>query len=108
MSPDQIVVLVGAILGSSFLTAIVTTRSQARKVKADTQKVGVEAAQILSGASIAMIEPMEKQIARLSAQVDAAEFKAEQLNIQVEKMAKTLKWYNDKYGPPTGELEPIR
>lgn len=122
MTAEQIFQLIAVLGGLTGLASIITAIIQKRKIEAEADKSGADAAQVLSAASIALLAPMEKQLNTLSAQLAASQSRANELDdtlratktelADVQRMAhnlnRQLQYYRDKYGPPTDELQPVR
>lgn len=121
MTAEQIFQLIAVLGGLTGLASIITAVIQKRKIEAEADKSGADAAQVLSAASIALLAPMEKQLNTLSAQLAASQSRANELDdtlratktelADVQRMAhglnRQLQYYRDKYGPPTDELQPM-
>lgn len=114
----QIFVAVGGLTGIAALVSAFLTR---RKINSEAAKTGADAAQVLSAASVALLEPMEKQLKSLSDQLTRSQTRANQLDDTLQSTQRELRdaqrmahelnlqltYYRNKYGPPTDELERI-
>jgi hypothetical protein len=52
-----------AVAGGGGITALVLVVRQSRKIEADTTKVRVESAQVLTSATITLLQPLEERLA---------------------------------------------
>lgn len=70
MTSEALVTIIGAVLGSGALTAVLTSLANRRKSKADAGKTYIDGAQVLSSAALALLAPFQAQVDRLASQVE--------------------------------------
>jgi predicted RNase H-like nuclease (RuvC/YqgF family) len=104
LEPGRVVEIAIAVIGSGALTAIITAF-------VSRKRMGADAAQILSRSAVAMLNPMRKEVERLTERAEHLELKLTDTNKQLEechtmvkRLHKELAYYRDRYGPPPREL----
>lgn len=125
LDPGTIVTLVASIVGGgglfTFLSALITRK----QIKATSKKTDIDAASVLSTASLALLEPYQQQLNVLGEQLTRTQARAnnveEQLRVanndlrdtrdllvecnkSIADMRLQLNYYYDRYGPPTNEI----
>jgi hypothetical protein len=85
---DWLIPLVTLILGSGLatFTTLLLVPSQIRKLRGETNLSGADAAAKLSAASVAILEPAQKELARMTAQLEVAREKIDDLTGQVSAL----------------------
>lgn len=83
MDGASITQLIIAILAPTGLAAFLTAIYTKKKIYAEADAKEVDAAQILSAASIALIEPLNQQIENLTDKLQKAERRTEELSEQL-------------------------
>lgn len=94
MDPTTIFVAVLSLLGGGAAAALITAWFSRKKIQADAQYTSGQLTQTLTASSINLLEPLNKQI-------DQLEERLEKMQKQVDDMYRQLKFYHDRYGPPT-------
>lgn len=129
MNATQIFQFIMVAGGSAGVATLINAILSRRKIIAESHKIGVDSAQVLSAASVALLEPMERQIGVLDSQLNRSQARADHLDTRlrettrdlhsatdqlrdctkmVEELTAQLTYYREKYGPPTGELPIVR
>lgn len=83
MDGTSITQLVLAILGPTGLAAFLTAIYTKKKITAEAKAKEVDAVQILSAASVALIAPLKEQIHDLSSKLQKTERRADELSEQL-------------------------
>lgn len=127
MTPGDIALIIAAIGGLAGVGSMVTALFNRKKIYAEAGKSGADSAQVLSAASVALLEPMQIQMARLSAnliesqnrvdsldtkltatntklrktneELDSARYQIRLLSKNVDDLSGQLGRYQDRYGP---------
>lgn len=73
-----------AIGGSSSLVLVLRYRADRRKVLADAGKTDAEAAAVLSGAAITLLEPLQAEVSRLTTRVHELEARVATLTADLD------------------------
>lgn len=96
MDADAVSLVVGVVGGLAGLGGILTAWFSRRKIYAEAAKSGADSAQVLSAASIAMLQPMQSQITRLSNHLVESQARAETLDRKLRKTNNDLDVANRK------------
>lgn len=75
---------IGALGGTSALIALLKLRADKRKILAEAGKTSADAAAVIQGSAVALLQPLREEIARLSGEVTELRGKVHTLSVELE------------------------
>ena len=96
MTPDEIFRLVVVLLSGAGTGVIIKAFMERRKLKLETEKLGVDAAAVLSTASLSLLQPMQDRIKEMNLELAEANLELTKLKRQVRSLTEELQLYRER------------
>lgn len=98
MTPDEIFRLVVVLLSGAGAAVIIQAFVERKRLKAETEKIGVDAASLLSSTSLSLLQPMRDRILEMDSELSEARTELEEVRKLVRALHSQLDLYHDRYG----------